>query len=973
VDSSGNAYITGYYNSSTLTFYDEDGTAFGTTLSRSGNNDVFIAKYNTDGEVQWAANAGGTGDNYGYGISADSSGNAYVTGYYNSSTLTLYNEDGTAFGTTLSNSSSTFIAKYNTNGVVQWVASCGGQGQSVFVNNGENVYVVGDYTSTLTLYNTDGTAFGTTLSNSGYSDAFIAKYISTPINTFTSLDSSYSLVINTNVGIGTTNPGFELDVRGDANVHNLYATYLHGDGSQLTNIASNLQTITDSGNTTSNTLLLTNADTGLVATGNVEANYLVTNNIFMPESATTISSESFLLSSDASAEWAAKIAGASDDYGQGIAVDSSGNVYVIGHYTSATLNVYSQNTTTPATQLSNSGMVDVFIAKYDTSGVVQWAARVGGSDIDEGYGISTDSSGNVYVIGRYNIDTLTFYNTDDGDSGITLTNSGSGSDVFIAKYDTNGVVQWVVKAAGSSGDYGNSISADSSGNVYVIGHSDSNPLTFYTTLGTSSGKQLSNSGNSDVFIAKYDTNGVVQWAAKVDGSSIDEGYGISADSSGNVYVIGHSDSTTLNVYSQNTTTPATQISNSGGNDVFIAKYDTNGNVDWAANVAGTSDDYGRGIAVDSSGNVYAIGYSDSTTLNVYSQNTTTPATQLSTSGIEAVFIAKYDTNGVVQWAAKIAGASDDYGYGISTDSGGNVYVIGYSFSGTLTFYNAGGTSSGKTIPNSGNSDVFIAKYDTNGVVQWAGRAAGPTFDYGNSISADSSGNVYVIGYSQSPTFTFDTTFGTSSGKTLSNSGGFDVFIAKYTTAEAAFTSLDSTNSLVINTNVGIGTTNPQYSLDVVGDLNFSGFVYRQGNPIPITPWTTGDGKIYYTSGNVGIGTNSPDAKLHVTGNAYVSEEIYAGGDITALSDRRLKTGFKVIEDALQKIDKVSGYTYEKINEAGKRKTGVIAQEILEILPEAIHGSENTMYSVAYGNMAGLFIEAIKELKNRIEVLEAKIK
>jgi len=854
-----------------------------------------------------------------------------------------------------------------------------------------------------------------------------------------------NLYVNTetsNVGIGTTNPGFELDVRGDANVHNLYATYLHGDGSnienivssqwegspgdpiyytsnvgvantapvtktlqvgsnlyvedagsnvfhvtgniyadyfvgdgsQLINIASNLQTITDSGNTTSNTLLLTNADTGLVATGNVEANYLVTNNIFMPESATTISSESFLLSSDASAEWAAKIAGANDDYGRGIAVDSSGNVYVIGHYTSTTLNVYSQNTTTPATQLSNSNMVDVFIAKYDTSGVVQWAARVGGSSIDEGYGISTDSSGNVYVIGQYGSGTLTFYNTDGTSSGKTLTNSNLGNnDVFTAKYDTNGVVQWVVKAAGSSGDYGNSISADSSGNVYVIGQSFSNPLTFYTTLGTSSGKQLSNSGNRDVFVAKYDTNGVVQWAAKVDGSSDDYGYGISADSSGNVYVIGNSDSTTLNVYSQNTTTPATQISNSGGNDVFIAKYDTNGNVDWAANVAGTSDDYGRGIAVDSSGNVYVIGYSDSGTLNVYSEGSTTPATQLSTSSIEAVFIAKYDTNGVVQWAAKIAGANDDYGRGIAVDSSGNVYVIGHSFSNPLTFYNAGGTSSGKQLSNLGNNDVFIAKYDTNGVVQWAGAVAGLTFDDGNSISADSSGNVYVIGSSQSTTLTFYTTLGTSSGKTLSNSGGYDVFIAKYTTAEAAFTSLDSTNSLVINTNVGIGTTNPQYSLDIVGDLNFTGSVFRQGFPIPITPWTTESNKIYYTAGNVGIGTNSPDAKLHVTGNAYVSEEIYAGGDITAFSDRRLKTGFKVIEDALQKIDKVSGYTYEKINEPGKRKTGVIAQEILEILPEAIHGSENTIYSVAYGNMAGLFIEAIKELKNRIEVLEGKIK
>jgi hypothetical protein len=370
-----------------------------------------------------------------------------------------------------------------------------------------------------------------------------------------------NLYVNTetsNVGIGTTNPGFELDVRGDANVHNLYATYLHGDGSnienivssqwegspgdpiyytsnvgvantapvtktlqvgsnlyvedagsnvfhvtgniyadyfvgdgsQLTNIASTLQTITDSGNTTSNTLLLTNADTGLVATGNVEANYLVTNNIYMPESVITISSESVL--TGASVEWAAKIAGNGGSGGRDISVDSSGNVYVIGGY-SPTLNVYSQGSTTPATQLSSSGNGDVFIAKYDTNGVVLWAAKMGGSGIDDGYGISVDGTGNVYVTGLYSNDTL----------------------------------------------------------------------TFYTTSGTSSGKTLSNSGAKDVFIAKYDTNGVVQWAASIAGSNDEEGRDISVDSSGNVYVIGHSDSTTLNVYSQNTTTPATQLSNSG--------------------------------------------------------------------------------------------------------------------------------------------------------------------------------------------------------------------------------------------------------------------------------------------------------------------------------------------------------------------------------------------------------------------------
>ena len=90
-------------------------------------------------------------------------------------------------------------------------------------------------------------------------------------------------------------------------------------------------------------------------------------------------------------------------------------------------------------------------------------------------------------------------------------------------------------------------------------------------------------------------------------------------------------------------------------------------------------------------------------------------------------------------------------------------------------------------------------------------------------------------------------------------------------------------------------------------------------------------------------------------------EITAAGDITAFSDRRLKNDIKPIESALEKVKKLSGYTYTKDD---RRSTGVIAQEVLEVLPEAVHGSEETMYSVAYGNMVGLLIEAIKELSER---------
>lgn len=115
-------------------------------------------------------------------------------------------------------------------------------------------------------------------------------------------------------------------------------------------------------------------------------------------------------------------------------------------------------------------------------------------------------------------------------------------------------------------------------------------------------------------------------------------------------------------------------------------------------------------------------------------------------------------------------------------------------------------------------------------------------------------------------------------------------------------------------------------------------------------------KIYYNGGNVGIGEDNPNYKLHVAG------DIYATGDVTASSDRRLKTDIKRIEGALDKVCAIGGYTYVMKD---KPSTGLIAQEVREVLPEVVHGSEETSYSLAYGNIIGLLVEAIKELKEKI--------
>jgi len=132
--------------------------------------------------------------------------------------------------------------------------------------------------------------------------------------------------------------------------------------------------------------------------------------------------------------------------------------------------------------------------------------------------------------------------------------------------------------------------------------------------------------------------------------------------------------------------------------------------------------------------------------------------------------------------------------------------------------------------------------------------------------------------------------------------------------------------------VGIGTSEPSAVLDVVGGANISG--------------------------GVGIGTTSSSYKLHVAG------DIYATGNITGYSDERAKSDIQKIENALEKIEKLNGYTFTMNN---KRYTGMIAQEVLQVLPEAVVGTEETEYALAYGNMMGLIVEGIKEIKKKLDM------
>ena len=377
----------------------------------------------------------------------------------------------------------------------------------------------------------------------------------------------------------------------------------------------------------------------------------------------------FVVKYDASGNvlWAKNGGGSNAEEGRGIAVDANGNVYVTGYFQSSSI-------TLGTATLTNSGLADFFIVKYDASGNVVWAKSAGSSANDAGNSIAVDGSGNSYVTGYFG-SSITFGAT-------TLINAG-GNDVFLVKYDAGGNVVWTKSAGGSSSERGQGIALDAGGNIYITGYSSG-----YITFGTTT---LTSAGSDDVFVVKYDAAGNVVWAKGAGGSALDDGNSIAVDGSGNVYVTGFYTNSSI-------TFGTTTLTNAGGNDVFLVKYDANGNVVWAKSAGGSNNEVGWGLAVESSGNSYITGHFESSSISF---GTTT----LSNAGSSDIFVVMYDASGNVVWAKSEGNTGSDWTNGIAVDGSGTSYVTGAFLSSAITFNST-------TLTNAGSSDFFIAKLGT---------------------------------------------------------------------------------------------------------------------------------------------------------------------------------------------------------------------------------------------------------------------
>jgi len=700
VDGTGNVYVTG--TTTSLNFPTTGG--FDTTLGAALGK-AFITKISGSGvtpSILWSTYLGGTnGGNpeYGYAIAVDGSGNVYVAGQTNSTTFPAVNGFDATFGGSFSD---VFVAKISgatLSPSVVWASYLGGSGverpYGIAVDSSGNVYVAG-LTSSTDFPSTNG--FHTTVNGQ---DAFLTK-----------ID-------------GTASPAAIL-----------WSTYFGGTNTEACQgmAVDASQNVYLTGYTESTDFDLTGAFDGTRG-GRYDA---------------------FVTKIDGSGAapsvvWSSYLGGsleAGNDYGYGLAMDSSGNLYVCG-------STYCTDfPTAGAYDASLGGSRDVFVSKLSAgTGSMVWSTYLGGASDDYGGLVAVDDSRNVIVTGS----TVSADFPVPGGFDTTL----GGSDVFVTKIAAAGnSLVWSTFLGGSGSESQGAVALDGAQNVYVAGTTYSadfpTPGAFDATFG--------GGGVGDGFVTKIGAAGALVWSSYFGGSGFDQAKALEVTTGAMVYLTGDTASADL------PTTGGFDATLGGTQDAFVAKIDGSSVpavLIWSSYLGGSGTDAGSGIALDGGGGVFVAGDTNSTNFPVPGGFSAT-----NTGGQDA-FVAKVNDLGAtatLAWGTYLGGTSLEVCGAIATGSGGEVYVTGTTYS-SVGFPTTGGFDSTMGGPN----DAYVARIDSaaaSATLAWSTYLGGTGEDYGYAIRVDATGIIAVAGYSDSGDFPGSGGFDTTAA------GRYDAFVAR---------------------------------------------------------------------------------------------------------------------------------------------------------------------------------------------------
>lgn len=479
-----------------------------------------------------------------------------------------------------------------------------------------------------------------------------------------------------------------------------------------------------------------------------------------------------------------------------------------------------QNAKPVATQfVLHNNRVSFSIEKYSATDTLiidptlLWATYYGGNNDDAASSTAVDGDGNVYIAG-------TTESAASMASGGFDNSLGGTHDAYLAKFNSNGVLQWATYYGGTDEEYGLSCTVDAISNVFLAGYT-------YTTTGIGSGGHQNTFGggtSSDAFLVKFNSSGTRQWATYYGGNAGDIGYACCTDASGNVY-LGGSTSSTANI-----STAGAHATVGGTNCGFIVKFNSSGTRQWGTYYgyvfSTTANTRVNAICTDAAGNIYAAGettqdlviadgghdnnfsgtrdaflvkfsgsgtrqwgtyygYNDGNTSgnacatdgsnNVYLLATTTATRFLATTGShqsviggnsDAVLV-KFDASGNRLWATFYGGSNNESGNALAVDNNDNVFIAGSTSSSTAI------ADGGHQNNLGGSSDAFLVKLNSNGSRQWGTYFGGTASDVAYGCATGSASNVYICGNTQSTTAIAD------GGHQNTAGGNVDGFLAKF--------------------------------------------------------------------------------------------------------------------------------------------------------------------------------------------------
>lgn len=466
---------------------------------------------------------------------------------------------------------------------------------------------------------------------------------------------------------------------------------------------------------------------------------------------------------DVSLLWARRAGGGGEDSGWSIAALPDGSSLVTGYFSGTA--TFGPGEPDEAT-LASAGAEDIFIARYAADGDLIWVKKAGGEGTDQSFSISALSDGTSVITGQF-CGTATF---GEGEVGETTITGVGDFDIFVARYAEDGTVLWATQAGagGWAVDHGKSISALPDGSSLVTGDFEET-----ATFGEGEANETvltaaAEFGRSDIFVARYATDGSLSWARRAGGGYIDSGYSIDTYSDGSSVVTG--------IFSGNATFGSgeageTQPNMVGGFDVFTARYEPDGTLAWVTSAGSGDDDLSRSVSAMPDGSALVTGYfRETATFGAGEAN----ETQLEAGEGMAMFLAKYAADGTLDWATS-AGSGDNlvYGTGIAAREDGSSMVTGFIF-GTATF--GAGEVNETSFASAGETDIFVAGYAADGSLEWAMRAGGSGPERGFGISERFDGSFVLTGE-----FRDTVVFGPGQIEetSLTAAGDYDIFVAGY--------------------------------------------------------------------------------------------------------------------------------------------------------------------------------------------------